>query len=170
MQDAKLSVDTSFRLAYALTIKSHKVRPSGTALADIEEFDSRSYETDLLIAETTSASWTPRVVVEFKFDGVTTHDVLTYSAKAATHKRLYPHLRYGLVIGKRKSLLPKLLWHGHDFDFMLMLSSEAMEGSDRDQLCRLLKEEVEASRTLSRLLTGNPKAHLFHRKLIVSER
>ncbi len=170
LQDAKLSVETSFKLAYSLTVKAHKAQPAGTLLADIEEFDSRAYETDMLIAETTSARWTPRVVVEFKFDGITTHDVLTYSAKAATHKRIYPHLRYGLVIGKSKSLLPKLLWHGHDFDFMLMLPSDATEGSDRAQLCDLLKEEVEASRTLSRLLTGRPKAHALHRKLVVSER
>jgi hypothetical protein len=49
------------------------------------------YQTDLLIAEQQAEAgrWVPRVVVEFKFAGLTTHDALTYS-KAATHKNVHP--------------------------------------------------------------------------------
>ena len=32
--------------------------------------------------------------MEFK-QGLSTHDVLTYSAKATRHKQVYPYLRYG---------------------------------------------------------------------------
>jgi hypothetical protein len=51
------------------------------------------YQTDLLISERLDdgEDWTPRVVVEFKLGSVTTHDALTYSAKAATHKNVHPY-------------------------------------------------------------------------------
>ncbi|MHB1422294.1 MAG: hypothetical protein ACYC3I_03665 [Gemmataceae bacterium] len=53
-----------------------------------------SYETDLLLydARENPGEWIPRVVIECKKGGVTTHDALTYSAKAETHKRVHPYL------------------------------------------------------------------------------
>ena len=69
--------------------------------------------------------WVPRVVVEFKL-GFTTHDALTYSAKAATHKNIHPYLRYGVVIARgkaREAISSKMMRHGHNFDFMLILES-----------------------------------------------
>lgn len=163
-----LSVETSFQLAYALNIRGHKKKPAGKSTLDLAEYDSRSYATDLLIAEEDDTNWIPRVVVEFKLTRVTTHDLLTYSAKAATHKALYPHLRYGIVIGRKALLSPKLLWHGQNFDFMLALPTEATAGADHRKLCALLRDEVEASRTMSRLLARQTKVALIHRKLVIS--
>jgi hypothetical protein len=70
-----------------------------------------AYQTDLLISEqfTGSTDWVPRVVVEFKLGTVTTHDALTYSAKAAMHKNVHPYLRYGIVIGKHPKPVPRRL-------------------------------------------------------------
>jgi hypothetical protein len=46
----------------------------------------------------------PHVVMEFK-GGVTTHDVLTYSAKARKkHKQVYPYLRYGIIVSEESSV------------------------------------------------------------------
>jgi hypothetical protein len=74
----------------------------------------------LLIAEEleAAAQWVPRVVVEFKLGSVTTHDALTYLAKAATHKNVHPYLRYGIIIGGLDGPVPKrLVRHGHSFVF-----------------------------------------------------
>ena len=58
------------------------------------------YETDLMIIERMeSGRWAPCVVIELKLGSVTTHDALTYSAKATTHKHVHPYLRYGIVVG-----------------------------------------------------------------------
>ena len=56
-----------------------------------------AYQTDLCIFEKKSEDVSiPRVVMEFK-TRITTHDALTYSAKATKHKQVYPYLRYGIV-------------------------------------------------------------------------
>ena len=53
-----------------------------------------AFQTDLCIFEDKTPEVSiPRVVIEFK-TGITTHDVLTYSAKAVRHKKIYPYLRY----------------------------------------------------------------------------
>jgi hypothetical protein len=164
--DKSLKVEIGFRLPYALNIKAHKTSPTRDHTQEIPGADFRRYQTDLLIAEVGEAKWIPRVVVEFKLGGVNMHDVLTYSAKAATHKSLYPHLRYGIVIGEHNLLPTKLLWHGHNFDFMLAFQSRAMRGADRDKLSELLRLEVKASQTLGDLLISHrSKASLIHRKL-----
>ena len=80
------------------------------------------YETDLLIVENVEPDiWKPRVVIEGKLGRVTTHDAITYSEKAFTHKKVHPYLRYGILLGDRKHYpLPgRLFRHGAYFDFML---------------------------------------------------
>jgi hypothetical protein len=161
-----LKVEVGFRLPYALNIKAHKTPPTNANIQEIPGADFRRYQTDLMVAEVTESSWVPRVVVEFKLGGINTHDVLTYSAKAATHKSLYPHLRYGVVIGEHDRLPTKLLWHGHQFDFMLAVKSRAGMGADRRTLSDLLRTEVNASRILGELLIApRPTVSLIHRKL-----
>jgi len=57
-----------------------------------------THETDLLVVENLDeVKWTPRVVIEAKGNGaINTHDAITYSHKAATHRQVHPYLRYGL--------------------------------------------------------------------------
>jgi hypothetical protein len=130
------------------------------------------YQTDLLIGERydDSEEWTPRVVVEFKLGNVTTHDALTYSAKAATHKSIHPYLRYGIVIGNHPGPVPRrIIRHGHQFDFMMTLASEAAFSDEIDRLLAVLREEVGASRQIEALLSGRSRSSLFQRKIWVSE-
>ncbi|HXN85748.1 MAG TPA: hypothetical protein VN867_06730, partial [Candidatus Binataceae bacterium] len=64
----------------------------------------------------------PLVVVELKCgsnSGYTTHDVLTYSAKAARHKELYPYLRYGMAIGGVTSVGRKFFFTNRALDFVV---------------------------------------------------
>jgi hypothetical protein len=112
--DTSLEVREGFRLSYSYEIRSYE----GNAPTEQE---IKHYETDLLIVERTGARWTPRVVVEGKIRSITTHDAITYSQKAATHKQVHPYLRYGVFVGGREgaSLPGRLFRHGAFFDFML---------------------------------------------------
>ena len=163
-----LIVETGRRLPYAIHVTGYHAMPGVDATPQLA---THGYQTDLLIAERLlgSAAWVPRVVIEFKLGRVTTHDVLTYSAKAATHKNLHPYLRYGIVIGKFEGAVPRrLIRHGHHFDFMLTLGSEALTSGDRDRLIQLIREEVEASQKISAVLAGKSDVYLLHRQLVMA--
>jgi hypothetical protein len=67
------------------------------------EQNSMGFETDILVKELLDDKiWKPRVVIETKLGSVTTHDAITYSQKAQTHKYVHPYLRYGILIGYRE--------------------------------------------------------------------
>jgi hypothetical protein len=98
-----------------------------------------------------------------------THDALTYSAKAATHKNVHPYLRYGIAIGGFDGPVPKrLVRHGHNFDFMMTIGGQKLTNKGRDQLVALIVEEVRSSQTIGRLLGERSDIRLLHRKLEVS--
>ena len=131
-----------------------------------------SYETDLLVYDIRgNGDWVPRVVVECKLGSVTTHDALTYSAKASTHKHVHPYLRYGTLSGAFDDALPgRLIRHGAYFDFMMVWSGEEATDDEWSDLTGLLAEEVAASRTLQTLLTDSrnrdrKRFRLLHRPL-----
>jgi hypothetical protein len=137
---------------------------------------SAKYETDLLVYDTReNGGWIPRVVLECKTWEITTHDALTYSAKASTHKHVHPYLRYGILIGDFGTALPgRLIRHGAYFDFMTVWSSQEGTSQEWSELIELLKEEVEASRILQSILTetrsrGRKKFRLLHRPLRLKE-
>ncbi len=150
-------VETSHRLPYAVFVTSYEGKPGQSAVRE-PITKSHGYQTDLLIAEQLDAEqWIPRVVVEFKLGKINTHEALTYSAKAATHKDVHPYLRYGIVIGRYSGPVPqRLLRHGHHFDFMVTLASEKLTDTDRERLVQLLRKEVNASRMLSTLPLRTP--------------
>ena len=108
------------------------------------------------------------MVVEFKLGSVTSHDALTYSAKAATHKTVHPYLRYGIVIGGYEGPVPqRLIRHGQQFDFMVTLASRALTPEDRERLVGLLQVELQASQTMDKLVSEKSDIWLLHRKLEV---
>ena len=114
-----------------------------------------AYETDLLVIEKTDAElWKPRVVIECKIDRLSTHDAITYSEKAFTHKRVHPYLRYGIVLGNREHYpLPgRLFRHGLYFDFMLSWTGYKPARSELKDLLEVIADEVEASRNLEEML------------------
>lgn len=113
------------------------------------------YETDILIFEQIDETrWKPRIIVETKINSVTTHDAITYSQKAQTHKNVHPYLRYGILIGNRKDYpLPgRLFRHGQHFDFMLSWKSFVAEGNEWNSLIEILKSEYEASLSLDEII------------------
>ncbi|MEX2346196.1 MAG: hypothetical protein WD604_11305 [Balneolaceae bacterium] len=116
---------------------------------------SAGYETDLLINEQLDEkTWRPRIVIETKLRSVATHDAITYSQKAQTHKYVHPFLRYGILIGNRENYpLPgRLFRHGQHFDFMLSWKSYIADKGEMRKLIDILNDEIQASRTLDEIL------------------
>lgn len=133
---------------------------------------SARYETDLLLYDTKeNGDWIPRVVIELKMGSITTHDALTYSTKAATHKHVHPYLRYGILIGQYGTDLPgRLIRHGSYFDFMMTWPALEPTKTEWSGFIGVLVDEVRASRCLQTLLVesrlrGRKKYQLLHRPL-----
>lgn len=120
-----------------------------------DEHNSIRYETDILVYEQLDkTTWKPRVVIETKLSSVTTHDAITYSQKAQTHKNVHPYLRYGILIGNREHYpLPgRLFRHGQHFDFMLSWQSLNPKKNEIKRLIEIVNNEIHASKTLDEIL------------------
>lgn len=107
-----------------------------------------SYETDLVVVETIGDDqWKPRVIIELKIHSITTHDAITYSQKAFTHKTVHPYLRYGILLGNRQHYpLPgRLFRHGAHFDFMASWVSFEPSPTELAGLREILEDEIQAS-------------------------
>ena len=164
--DPALEVRDGYRLAYSREILSYDG-------AEAKREAGMRYETDLLIVERVAGGWTPRVVVEAKLRRVTTHDAITYSQKAATHKHVHPYLRYGIFLGERKHhpLPGRLFRHGAHFDFMLSWKELEASTDEFEAFIRLLIEEVNASRLLQDIMFNSRSRSrtgytLLHRPVI----
>ncbi len=128
-----------------------------------------AFQTDLCVFEETSTDVViPRVVIEFK-GGISTHDVLTYSAKARKHKQVYPYLRYGLVVEEERCIPGRVFTHNEALDFCAAMADYR---GDRlsDFLKDLLEKEVECSRRLEKIGFGKMKTHLFRTEIELGRR
>lgn len=134
------------------------------------------YETDILVIERgNEGCWIPRVVIEAKLRSVTTHDAITYSRKAASHKSVHPYLRYGIMLGERKHYpLPgRLFRHGEQFDFMCSFVGTELTPAEGARFVELVLDEVRASRELASILYESRKPSrvryaVLQRKLVLS--
>jgi hypothetical protein len=82
-----------------------------------------AFQTDLVILRNREDLLLPLVVIETKYGGFSTHDILTYSAKALKHKEIYPYIRYGLVVGGRDKIYNKFFTHNVGFDFAIAMQN-----------------------------------------------
>ncbi|MEQ1525839.1 MAG: hypothetical protein ABL911_03710 [Gallionella sp.] len=132
-----------------------------------------AYQTDILIFQDLGdEKWKPRIVIETKINGVTTHDAITYSEKAAHHKSVHPYLRYGIFIGKIEQLPGRLFRHGENFDFMVSWADFEPSPDELDSLMKVIKLEVEASLQLEEIMYGTriknrAKYSILHRPLVL---
>jgi hypothetical protein len=125
-----------------------------------------AFQTDLCVFESKSEEVViPRVVLEFKTK-ITTHDVLTYSAKARKHKQVYPYLRYGMVASDQAHVAGRVFNHNESLDFCA-----AVAGLDGDALrtffADLFEAEVAASRRLESIFFGATRTRLFRSEIVV---
>jgi len=113
------------------------------------------YATDLLVFQKIdNEKWKPRIIIEGKINSVTTHDAITYSQKALSHKNVHPYLRYGILIGNQKhySLPGRLFRHGAYFDFMLSWKAFKPTEDEWKDFLKIINSEIDYSRQLEEIL------------------
>ena len=162
-------VETGKKLIYANEIVEYG---GGEA-----SYNEMAYETDILVyEEDRKRSWKPRIVIETKVGSVTTHDAITYSQKAATHKYIHPYLRYGIFLGRRGHYpLPgRLFRHGAHFDFMISWQNNEPRDYEWNALISILKKEIAASRQLEEMIFNSrskdrEKYFVLHKSLITKK-
>jgi hypothetical protein len=119
-----------------------------------------AFQTDLCVFEDKAPDVSiPRVVIEFK-TGITTHDVLTYSAKATRHKQIYPYLRYGVLASGERSVPGRVFTHNEGLDFFAAVAG-LEQAAFHVFLSSLLQAEVAASERLEAIAFGTVKTRLF---------
>ena len=127
-----------------------------------------AFQTDLCIFEEIDKDTkVPRVVLEFK-KGLSTHDVLIYSAKARKHKQIYPYLRYGMVIGRENKVPGKFFTHNEALDFCVAAAS-FKENRLHEIMAKILKAEIKASRQLEEIVFGNEIMHVYRSDIVVEK-
>lgn len=162
----KIEVTAGSRLPYAYEVFAY----DGDSPL---ESKTTQYETDILFSECSSGSvWIPRIIIECKLNSITTHDAITYSTKASTHKNVHPYLRYGVLLGNRgdKPLPGRLIRHGVHFDFMISWKGYDPEAYEWNSLVQLLGREIRASKILQEALASSrsksrKRYYLLHRRL-----
>jgi hypothetical protein len=139
---------TSKRVPYSFEVLSYlNDKPEGKNII--------RYETDLLVFQKIdNEKWKPRIIIEGKIDSVTTHNAITYSQKASTHKNVHPYLRYGILLGNRKHYpLPgRLFRHGAYFDFMLSWKAFKPTENEWKNFLDIINSEIEYSEQLEEIL------------------
>lgn len=119
-----------------------------------------AFQTDLCIFEDKAPEISiPRVVIEFK-TRITTHDVLTYSAKATKHKQIYPYLRYGVLASGESRVPGRVFTHNEGLDFFASVAG--LEHTElKAFLVSLLMHEVASSKCLEDIAFGKVDTRLF---------
>jgi hypothetical protein len=164
----KYSIDTKRSLLYAVSFDDagelqlgqnddhEPTRGGGTA-----------FEQDLLIFERRPRGKTsiiPRVSVELKFGGVSTHDSIVYSEKARRIRAIYPFVRYGLILGGLDRIPGRTLRLGTEFDFVFAIPAR-ISARALGRIAELLRRELRLSSRLTAILRGRTKVVALHRSL-----
>ena len=105
-----------------------------------------AFQTDILI----SNDKVPLVVIETKYGGFSTHDILTYSTKAIKHKEVYPYLRYGFIVGGQNTIDRKFFIHNVGFDFAIALKNL---NDDLDKISEIIKNQIKSAEIMLEVLT-----------------
>ena len=139
--DPSLVIEAGFKIPYGHEILSYGEHSEPLQTNKIE------FQTDLAIIEIDDrGQWKPRLIIEAKIRSITTHDAITYSQKAASHKAVHPYLRYGIMLGDRQHYpLPGRLYrHGLQFDFMVSFHSTQPTEHEMLKFAHLLHSEIAA--------------------------
>ncbi|MFC1650537.1 hypothetical protein ACFL2X_03105 [Candidatus Latescibacterota bacterium] len=126
----------------------------------------QGFEQDIIIFERNddfikiATSIIPRVIAEVKYESITTHDIIVYSEKSQLIRKIYPYVRYGLIIGNKNSIPGRVLRLGTNFDFILCLKLD-----DLFEARKIFDKEVNISRQLCDALFKNKKIKLLQREL-----
>ena len=146
-------IDVLKKIPYAFEISSFN---EDWEVGD-EDFDKTSFETDMVVYEKTNGKIIPRVIIESKIGTVTTHDAITYSHKAMYHKNVIPFVRYGIMLGDRKTYpLPgRLFRHGTNFDFLFSFIDYIPSEKETLIFVDMIKREITYSRQFEEILSNS---------------
>ncbi|HOE14216.1 MAG TPA: hypothetical protein PLL62_02245 [Candidatus Saccharicenans sp.] len=109
----------------------------------------------------------PLVVIETKYKGFSTHDVLTYSTKAQKHKEIYPYLRYGLVVGGINVIQNRFFTHNSGFDFALAL--KRINALSLNKLVLIIKDQINNAELLLDIITDKNRTGSFNTRMIIEK-
>ncbi len=121
-----------------------------------------AFQTDIVIKN----EKVPLVAIETKFGSLTTHDVLTYSAKATRHKGIYPYLRYGLVAGNLQKIPNRLFVHNQGFDFAASLK-DINDEHELKLTMMMVEEQVRDAEKLLGIMEKRRGARMFAHRVEV---
>ena len=82
----------------------------------------------------------PKIIIELKYDGITSHGLITYSNYASDIKSIFPQCKYFLALKYQKgSSVNKLFRHGRFFDKIIFFNdlkagSKYIEGTFQNDL------------------------------------
>lgn len=163
-EELKETLITKFSPKYSITTKEpiiYKVivDDTGNFNPRTPEKPSRgnlAFETDILIKKNNI----PLVVIETKYGGFSTHDVLTYSNKALKHKEVYPYLRYGFIVGNTKIIQNRFFTHNTGFDFAMALDHTSK--NELDKFIEVITKQIESSEKLLNILSEKNATKLFN--------
>jgi len=124
-----------------------------------------AFQADIAVGEKRSGGFLPLVVIEVKYEGFNTHDVLAYSEKALKHKAIYPYVRYGLVDGGEDHIPLKFFIHNVSLDFAIAVK-DIDNREERQSLVNTVKEQIEVARNLLDVFEGRKVKAFVARTLI----
>ena len=124
-----------------------------------------AFQADIAVGEERSGGFLPLVVIEVKYEGFHTHDVLAYSEKALKHKAIYPYVRYGLVDGGEDYIPLKFFVHNVGLDFAIAIKN-LDDRNERQLLVNTVKEQIEVARNLLDVFEGRKVKAFVARTLI----
>jgi len=170
---APFQIATKKKVLYQMAINDKGHVDMGVDIDSGEPIRGRGkgFEQDILIYEETEGghtSFIPRVIAEVKLGKVTTHDSIVYSEKARRIRRIYPFVRYGLILADMKNIPGRVLRLGDEFDFIEVVGNP-LTPSDLKQCIELFKSELETSLGLSKLLFGNKKITSLRKRFVAVE-
>mgnify|MGYP001163264412 CR=1 FL=1 len=165
LQQANLGDDIYFdtlnKVPYAQEIRSYGIN------FEAEQLNMIVFETDLLVYEKNNVI-KPRIIIESKINSVTTHDSITYSYKAQTHKNVTPYLRYGIMLGNRNHYpLPGRLYrHGTNFDFMISFKEFILSDDEKDTFIDLIRKEISYAKKIEEMIYSSRSRDRKHYYLL----
>ncbi len=173
MVPRKYSIGTKRSLLYAVSFDDEGALQLGQdSNLEPTRGGGTGFEQDLLLFERASGGATsiiPRVSVELKFGGVSTHDSIVYSEKARRIRAIYPFVRYGLILGGLTHIPGRTLRLGTEFDFVVAMPTPIREAG-LNRLAKVLRVELRLSCKLSDVLRGRDKVAALHRSLRYARR
>ena len=146
-------IDVLKKIPYAFEISSF----NNAWEIKAENFRETSFETDMVVYEKYKDRIIPRVIIESKVGTVSTHDAITYSHKAMYHKNVIPFVRYGIMLGARKTYpLPgRLFRHGTNFDFLFSFVDYLPSDKEINAFVEMIKKEITYSRQFEEILSNS---------------